>query len=143
MPKFLDKYGNTEYRKLGKKYRNSECRTKFLVHLPTSAGSADASQGLAGYVRESIVGADSTFLSPFGRRRVLYCDYTASGRAIRSVEHQSWVLEVFFFNFFNDKKMIFFAFLSSLYPISAPVLFKKPTPSQISLRKKAKSFLYY
>ena len=41
----------------------------------------------------------------------------------------------YFLNFFNNKKWFFCTFLH----ISAPVLFKKPTPSQISLIKIAKN----
>ena len=47
---------------------------------------------------------------------------------------QSWALSVFYL--FN--KEIDFAFFIKLLPISAPVLFKKPTLSQINLIKNAK-----
>ena len=49
---------------------------------------------------------------------------------------QRWALLVFL-NFFNNKNDFFLHFLSSWWPISAPVLFKKPTPSQIELIKNA------
>ena len=52
---------------------------------------------------------------------------------------QSWALEVFL-NFFKHKNVIFLHFYQVYKPISAPVLFKKPTPSQINLIKNAKSF---
>ena len=53
---------------------------------------------------------------------------------------QSWTLEVFL-NFFNNKKGFFCIFyqVNNTIPISAPVLFKKPTPSQINLIKNAKN----
>jgi len=38
------------------------------------------------YLRQQIVGVDSTFETPFGERLMLYCDYTASGRCLRFVE---------------------------------------------------------
>ncbi len=38
------------------------------------------------YLREQIVGGDSTFNTPFGERLMVYCDYTASGRCLRFVE---------------------------------------------------------
>ena len=38
------------------------------------------------YLREQIVGVDSTFETPFGERLMSYCDYTASGRCLRFVE---------------------------------------------------------
>jgi selenocysteine lyase/cysteine desulfurase len=38
------------------------------------------------YLRQQIVGVDSTFETPFGERMMVYCDYTASGRCLRFVE---------------------------------------------------------
>ncbi|MEE4161378.1 MAG: hypothetical protein V2I25_02655, partial [Woeseiaceae bacterium] len=38
------------------------------------------------YLRQQIVGVDSTFTTPFGERLMVYCDYTASGRCLRFVE---------------------------------------------------------
>ncbi len=38
------------------------------------------------FLRSQIVGIDSTFDTPFGRRLMLYCDYTASGRCLAFVE---------------------------------------------------------
>ncbi len=38
------------------------------------------------YLRQQIVGVDSTFETPFGRRMMVYCDYTASGRCLNFVE---------------------------------------------------------
>lgn len=38
------------------------------------------------YLRQQIVGVDSTFITPFGERLMVYCDYTASGRCLRFVE---------------------------------------------------------
>jgi selenocysteine lyase/cysteine desulfurase len=39
-----------------------------------------------GYLRSQIVGGDAEVTTPFGRRRLLYADYTASGRALAFVE---------------------------------------------------------
>ncbi|MBT8066236.1 MAG: aminotransferase class V-fold PLP-dependent enzyme [Gammaproteobacteria bacterium] len=39
-----------------------------------------------GFLRQQIVGVDSTFETPFGERLMVYCDYTASGRCLRFVE---------------------------------------------------------
>ena len=39
-----------------------------------------------GFLRQQIVGVDSTFRTPFGERLMVYCDYTASGRCLRFVE---------------------------------------------------------
>lgn len=37
-------------------------------------------------IREDVIGADSAVTTPFGRRRVTYADYTASGRSLGFVE---------------------------------------------------------
>lgn len=41
---------------------------------------------LVKYIRDNIVGDDEVFQSPFGLRRLVYCDYTASGRALSFIE---------------------------------------------------------
>ncbi len=38
------------------------------------------------FLRRQIVGIDSSFETPFGRRLMVYCDYTASGRCLLFVE---------------------------------------------------------
>jgi len=38
------------------------------------------------YLRQQVVGVDSTFETPFGERLMSYCDYTASGRCLKFVE---------------------------------------------------------
>ena len=38
------------------------------------------------YLRQQVVGIDSSFDTPFGRRLMTYCDYTASGRCLAFVE---------------------------------------------------------
>jgi selenocysteine lyase/cysteine desulfurase len=38
------------------------------------------------FLRSEIVGIDSAFDTPFGRRLMVYCDYTASGRCLHFVE---------------------------------------------------------
>jgi selenocysteine lyase/cysteine desulfurase len=44
------------------------------------------SSDLLQYISENIIGKDLTFQSPFGVRKVLYADYTASGRSLRCIE---------------------------------------------------------
>jgi selenocysteine lyase/cysteine desulfurase len=39
------------------------------------------------FLRQQIVGVDSTFTTPFGERLMVYCDYTASGRCLLFVEN--------------------------------------------------------
>lgn len=38
------------------------------------------------WLASQVVGADAEFESPFGRRRITYCDYTASGRFLQVIE---------------------------------------------------------
>jgi selenocysteine lyase/cysteine desulfurase len=38
------------------------------------------------WIRDSIIGADTAVQTPFGLRRVIYADYTASGRSLRMIE---------------------------------------------------------
>ena len=46
----------------------------------------DRTRRLVEYVRESIIGEDLVFVGPFGPRRLVYSDYTASGRCLSFVE---------------------------------------------------------
>lgn len=38
------------------------------------------------YIDDNIIGKNGTFFGPFGRRKVVYCDYTASGRSLQFLE---------------------------------------------------------
>lgn len=38
------------------------------------------------YIADSEIGNGEAFWTPFGKRRVVYCDYTASGRSLRFIE---------------------------------------------------------
>ena len=38
------------------------------------------------YISSNIIGNDATFVSPFGRRRIVYCDHVASGRSVNFIE---------------------------------------------------------
>lgn len=41
---------------------------------------------LATYINSNIIGNDATFVTPFGRRRIIYCDHVASGRSVKFIE---------------------------------------------------------
>ncbi len=45
------------------------------------------------FLRRQIVGIDSAFDTPFGRRLMVYCDYTASGRCLVFVERYLQTLQ--------------------------------------------------
>jgi len=73
---------------------------KFYDYTAAPAGEQDTEVGSAGEAKEvaaggedvvrlvadNVIGKDSTFLSPFGQRKIEYCDYTASGRSLRYIE---------------------------------------------------------
>ncbi|MFA6654043.1 MAG: aminotransferase class V-fold PLP-dependent enzyme, partial [Candidatus Delongbacteria bacterium] len=40
------------------------------------------------YIKDQIVGNDSVFETPFGRRNLFYADYTASGRNLKFIEEK-------------------------------------------------------
>ncbi|XP_039295318.1 uncharacterized protein LOC120353902 [Nilaparvata lugens] len=38
------------------------------------------------YIDDNVIGKNTTFAGPYGRRKVVYCDYAASGRALQFIE---------------------------------------------------------
>jgi len=50
-------------------------------------------------IRRDVIGNDHTFLTPFGRRRVLYADWTASGRLLGKLE--AYMNQVVYPNYAN------------------------------------------
>jgi hypothetical protein len=47
---------------------------------------APAEQKIIDHVRGDVIGSDVAIATPFGHRELVYCDYVASGRALKSVE---------------------------------------------------------
>jgi hypothetical protein len=40
----------------------------------------------ADYINSNIIGSKTSFESPFGRRRIIYCDHVASGKSLEFIE---------------------------------------------------------
>jgi selenocysteine lyase/cysteine desulfurase len=51
---------------------------------PVSARSVD--EDVIARLRDDVIGSDALIDTPFGQRTLVYCDYVASGRALKSIE---------------------------------------------------------
>lgn len=54
--------------------------------MAESTGADDRADALLRRIREAVIGEDHVMETPYGRRRVTYADYTASGRALTFIE---------------------------------------------------------
>nr|XP_018898965.1 PREDICTED: uncharacterized protein LOC109031724 [Bemisia tabaci] len=63
-----------------------EYASKHVNFKPGSLSKKEDPSKLVKYIDENVIGNNITFLGPFGRRRVVYCDYTASGRSLQFIE---------------------------------------------------------
>lgn len=59
--------------------------TTDFSHVP-STHQAEANSALISQIRNSIIGAQQTIDTPFGKRKLTYADYTASGRSLAFIE---------------------------------------------------------
>lgn len=57
-----------------------------VMGLETKPGLTSAADALIDTIRSAMIGEDDAILGPFGLRRVIYADYTASGRSLAFIE---------------------------------------------------------
>ncbi|XP_039747702.1 uncharacterized protein LOC120624937 isoform X3 [Pararge aegeria] len=74
-----------------KKSRGSKGKSESMQEdLPSRwcdrAHKAEDAGKLIKYIDDNIIGKGNSFCGPFGRRKVVYCDYSGSGRALQWVE---------------------------------------------------------
>lgn len=50
------------------------------------ASTEEETEKLVRYIDDNIIGKEQTFAGPFGRRKVVYCDYIASSRSLKFIE---------------------------------------------------------
>lgn len=43
-------------------------------------------EALLHFINKDVIGSSASFEGPFGRRKIVYCDYIASGKAVNSIE---------------------------------------------------------
>ncbi|XP_015123427.1 uncharacterized protein LOC107045619 [Diachasma alloeum] len=67
------------------------CQSAKIGQPPRAAKSIAVKRGedtakLLKYIDDNVIGKNGTFFGPFGRRKVVYCDYTSSGRSLQFLE---------------------------------------------------------
>ena len=82
----MDKGGGAKSAQSRKFYDAPANTGKLLATRSAKEPTAEDSDKLAKLIRDNVIGADTTFSGPYGRRRITYCDYIASGRSLRFVE---------------------------------------------------------
>ena len=76
----------TEKESKDRKFYDIESTEKGDQESSSPVSDVCSQQQLSSYIHDNILGASQTFLSPFGRKKVLYCDHTASGQALSFIE---------------------------------------------------------
>ncbi|XP_071445541.1 uncharacterized protein [Hetaerina americana] len=74
-------FGSRKFYTLPEDYPHSDSEI-----VKSKSKKCEDSEKLIKYIEENVIGRETTFSGPFGRRRVVYCDYTASGRSLQFIE---------------------------------------------------------
>ncbi|KAK6745507.1 hypothetical protein RB195_011932 [Necator americanus] len=61
-------------------------RVPEIEGINSFAGASPTSVDLLPWIKDNEIGHNAVIETPFGQRQAIYCDYTASSRAIRSIE---------------------------------------------------------
>ncbi|XP_066919194.1 uncharacterized protein [Clytia hemisphaerica] len=71
----------------GRKFHGSFINEDFKTKSPDSCETNRTDDNaILQYINNNVIGKDKLFNGAFGDRRVLYCDYTASGRSLKFIE---------------------------------------------------------
>lgn len=66
--------------------KSNEEDEKSVSDTAYSENAAGDKSKILKFIFEDIIGKDSSFIGSFGKRRVVYCDFIASGRALGTIE---------------------------------------------------------
>ena len=72
----------------GKKhYKSIEASVQAVKTNNFEANDETDLVSMANYINSSIIGNNEFYVSPYGSRKIIYCDYVASGRSVDFIEN--------------------------------------------------------
>ena len=72
----------------GKKYyKGIESSVQAVKTNNFKANDGTDLESMASYINSSIIGNNEFYVSPYGRRKIIYCDFVASGRSVDFIEN--------------------------------------------------------
>ena len=74
--------GGRKFYEIPKRNKKNGSSENELLEQCNESDSTD----LAKYVNQNIIGGNTSFSTPFGRRRIVYCDHIASGKSLEFIE---------------------------------------------------------